>query len=77
MGKLYRVVHWEFDSSAWGRVIRAWIKVVGEHAIADACGVHPTTVKGWGQGQQPSMMNFVKVCDELSLTPGEFFTTSE
>lgn len=77
MVKLYKVVHWEFDSQAWGRAIKAWVKTVGEHAIAEACGVSASTVMNWANGSMPQMGNFIKVCDELSLDPREFFTTSE
>lgn len=73
----YKVVHWEFDNLGWSRQIKAWVRTVGEEAIADAVGVNKSTVKGWASGNQPSMMNFVKACDEMSLDPRQFFTTSE
>lgn len=79
----YRVVHWEFDSARFGRHVTAWIKVVGAEAIAEVIGVTPASVKAWGKGDvpgefnHPRMSNFIKLCDELSLDPRDFFTTSE
>lgn len=75
--KRYRVVHWEFDSQAWSRQLKAWVKTVGEDAIAQAVGCSQSTVQNWANGSMPAMGNFIKVCDELSLDPREFFTTSE
>lgn len=79
----YKVVHWEFDSARWGRHITAWIKAVGAETIAEVLDVNKQTVAAWGKGHTPGdfnhprMSNFIKACDELSLDPRDFFTTSE
>lgn len=83
MGTTYKVVHWMFDAERFGRHISAWGEVVGFDAIAEVVGVTVATVKAWSRGvtpgeyNHPRMSNFIKICDELSLDPREFFTTSE
>lgn len=84
MATKYRVVHWRFDTEAFSRHITAWVVVVGAEAIADAVGVDHSTVENWSydcrgsKGRNyPNMTNFIKVCDELSLDPRDFWTTTE
>lgn len=79
----YRVVHWQFDNERWARHISAWIEAVGVEAIAEVLDLNIQTVKAWSRGggawdfNHPRMSNFIKACDELSLDPRDFFTTSE
>jgi len=79
----YKVVHWMFDAERFGRHVTAWIETVGAEAIAEVMDVTVYTVRCWGKGEvvgafnHPRMSNFIKLCDELSLDPRDFFTTTE
>lgn len=79
----YKVVHWEFDSERFSRHIGAWMDTVGEQDVADVVGVHLSTLRNWRNRKFttpftfPSMGYFLRTCNELSLDPRDFFTTSE
>ncbi len=79
----YIVVHWQFDLERFSRHIKAWCEAVGYDTVAMAIGVSKPTVTRWANGgyggvhDHPNMDNFIKACDELSLDPRDFFTTSE
>lgn len=83
MATYYRVVHWEFNTALFARHLAAWMDTVGEQDVADVIGVNLSTLRNWrnekytGEFRFPSMSNFLKACDELSLEPYLFFTTSE
>jgi len=79
----YKVVYWEFDAERFARHLSAWMDTVGEQDVADVLGINLSTLRNWraqkytGEFRYPAMSNFLKACNELSLDPRDFFTTSE
>jgi len=79
----YKVVHWEFDVERFARHIAAWGDTVGYDAVAEVLEMSESAVKQWARGNHhtsyphPSMMRFLRACNQLSLDPRDFFTTSE
>lgn len=60
----------------WGRAIRAQRTLVGmsQQALADACGVHQTTVSRWEHGlQAPSHHNIPAIAQALHTVPSVLF----
>jgi transcriptional regulator with XRE-family HTH domain len=79
----YRVVYWEFDGEKFARHLEAWVKVVGSKDVAGVIGVSESTLANWVNNRyargfnHPHLSNLLRTCNELSLDPREFFTTSE
>lgn len=79
----YKVVSWEFNRSLWSQVITEWVNAFGIKDVAAMLDVSTGAISGWMHMHRkpeypwPSMMSFMRVVNELDLSPDDFFVLGE
>jgi len=75
----YSTVAWSFNRELWAQAIRQWVQAFGVKDVAELLQVSTGAVSAWMNMARkpdypwPSMMSFMRVVNELSLNPNDFF----
>lgn len=64
-----------FNGKLFSEYVRE--RVIGRKSLRDAakdCGVSFSVISRIGNGQQPSLKNFVRLCEYMGVSPDTFFS---